>query len=1408
MFDIKCPWLGFKPYTEEDAPFFNGRSAAINALLDILEAKTITVCYAESGIGKTSLINAGLVPNMREKDFFPIWIRFDVKNFVGKTKKVEINELLSNHILSVFHGAKKEFDEKNQPYKLIWDLPDENQGATLLDLWKALRNTPKVVVFNGFENRDVPYKPFLILDQFEQMLYESNSQMVIESFFELLKSLVLNDTFGDEYLRMKEDGVVKDGVDLFKVLVSLRQEYIGVLDYWCMNRVPMPSLHDNRYSLQPLTTQEAREVVLPKGYDIFEDAVDQIIEIAKENNAVSSILLSVVCRRLFEQASLSEEGKKVKVTEAEVEKKKGTIIKDYYEDQLKRAKEESKSLLTEEIIAQIEDALVIDDGKEGKRSLMAVKNDLLQGIVFTENIKLLLENNGIIRSDRIGQTTFVELIHDKVAAAVLERKKERKIQKDKEERRKSNYQKFISRQNPLTLGGRRIWDNKTFSFSVDNSRSSSLNNSSSRAEILNDLLQQSDNEDRGVEQLFFDKIFRQTVDTGKISLNFNDNCSKDGISVFEIETERVRGSKQLKIKSIKFYDSNRESFYTADGFCEIKSEYDKETGYEIKRVYICDGYTSVGIASVVFSDFKEFVFGDYKGGLPQKAMYFDSKNNPCKHIDGNYGVKIDYDDYGNETCRRFLDKDGKVTPIYNGISGVVSEYDSEDRVKKQYFVNQEGNPVTDDYGFHGVEFKYNEAPNELLVSETRYIDVNDCLCNNPQRFCIEQFQYDLKGRIIWQFYLDKDRKEIEKKDGVYFYSKLKIGYDESDRPNNLAMYNLSGNIFKVVRYTYDPKGTIKECGFYEIKKSQNGQIERKSKSNDNDVHKIKYEHDKHGFLIRQSFFNKEDNSTNDRNGYCKIYLFYSHLGELLEQDLYNNEKSENVPVQKTFYKYMDNGTCEITQINYEIITEAKTKGKVLGFIKKKEREQKGVEKETLLLNGVINHRRDLVIIFCDKNNEYIADTPLTVRRKYDIDGNVVEELLYDKYDNDAICDEDGVYGWHVEYDLITGLKRKMSFLGKSGNVTNNRYNYAIVKYSFEEYEGEKYFATSYYDENSKKTICENGYHKRLETDSPYNDDLCKQIIFLNCFEKPSDCNHGYHKQVFYDDQDNKRRIVSFFNSELQPVINKDRGFHRREELFSDDGLLLCRSYFNEVEHLVNVGDGFAKQKIKRYDSFKTLFYYPFIDHDVIRFYDDKEQKVNVEYKGYIGYKFLEPTNDIALIKVENSKGKIIYWNKSLLWRCINIVWVPVAIALILIIYPLYSLFNWLYNLCLPKQAAIPESASIIRIAQIFDDVPQGESSIQAPIRQYDVEEGCWIIRWNNWSYNCSQDTATEFETEFNNSPVRKIITFYNPNEKIFLDVEITSPNIGLRIQDAQVPKNDVFEMMERWEQFKKNYEEI
>ena len=39
----------------------------------------VTVLYGRSGLGKTSLLRAGLFPLLRERHFLPVYVRFELK---------------------------------------------------------------------------------------------------------------------------------------------------------------------------------------------------------------------------------------------------------------------------------------------------------------------------------------------------------------------------------------------------------------------------------------------------------------------------------------------------------------------------------------------------------------------------------------------------------------------------------------------------------------------------------------------------------------------------------------------------------------------------------------------------------------------------------------------------------------------------------------------------------------------------------------------------------------------------------------------------------------------------------------------------------------------------------------------------------------------------------------------------------------------------------------------------------------------------------------------------------------------------------------------------------------------------------------------------------------------------------
>jgi hypothetical protein len=75
--DSQHPWIGLASFTEADREFFVGRGEEIDELRRLVRRDTLTLLYGVSGLGKTSLLQAGLFPALREEDYLPVPIRLD-----------------------------------------------------------------------------------------------------------------------------------------------------------------------------------------------------------------------------------------------------------------------------------------------------------------------------------------------------------------------------------------------------------------------------------------------------------------------------------------------------------------------------------------------------------------------------------------------------------------------------------------------------------------------------------------------------------------------------------------------------------------------------------------------------------------------------------------------------------------------------------------------------------------------------------------------------------------------------------------------------------------------------------------------------------------------------------------------------------------------------------------------------------------------------------------------------------------------------------------------------------------------------------------------------------------------------------------------------------------------------------
>jgi hypothetical protein len=131
---------GSRPFqdTDYDRRLFFGRDEEKQSLLHLVLAENLVVLFAKSGMGKTSLLNAGLLQPLRERNFIPLKIRFNIPE--------------TDPLKSFYAGI----EETVKQHKVEYKSGDKDT------LWQYF----KTVEF--WSSKDILLTPVLILDQFEE----------------------------------------------------------------------------------------------------------------------------------------------------------------------------------------------------------------------------------------------------------------------------------------------------------------------------------------------------------------------------------------------------------------------------------------------------------------------------------------------------------------------------------------------------------------------------------------------------------------------------------------------------------------------------------------------------------------------------------------------------------------------------------------------------------------------------------------------------------------------------------------------------------------------------------------------------------------------------------------------------------------------------------------------------------------------------------------------------------------------------------------------------------------------------------------------------------------------------------------------------------------------------------------
>ena len=478
-------FLGLQPYTEADAYRFKGRTEESQELFRLIVRNDYTVCYAESGEGKTSLLNAGVFPLLRQNMFFPIEITFTSDDY--QCTPDSFNTIIDRCIKDSIADYNGKNNGVNIEYKLCsTDFQDTgHQSALQQELskysWWKLRNYKPQAM-------GLTFTPVFVFDQFEEVFNLPGSIVWTKKFFDWLED-VSSDSCSDEIVNKVRDiigndaafPVIKEEKD-FKAVFSLRKEFIGELDYWGMQKCFIPSLKDNRYCLKALTYEGAKKVMTQQ--QRFEETkVDQVLSyfvqqysrepektIAENLPVIPALLLSVVCDSWEKDFNYFSD-----IDANDIDDSLNKILEKFYDeaicsivDELSQQETCGQAETIREDIETVIFALVDSNGKRVRR-----KSSELSHLDFDAKYKEILSNKRIVKISMVDGEDYVEIVHDALCPIVAKKKelylaveaKKREEERLREQTKKSKNRMMVAAAVGLAIIGILLfflWQNNRF----------------------------------------------------------------------------------------------------------------------------------------------------------------------------------------------------------------------------------------------------------------------------------------------------------------------------------------------------------------------------------------------------------------------------------------------------------------------------------------------------------------------------------------------------------------------------------------------------------------------------------------------------------------------------------------------------------------------------------------------------------------------------------------------------------------------------------------------------------------------------------------------------------------------------------------------------------------------------------
>jgi tetratricopeptide (TPR) repeat protein len=282
------PYVGPKSFEEKDKHLFFGRDAAANDLFSLIVAHQVVLIYAQSGAGKTSLLNAKIIPSLKSKGYEVLPL--------ARVQGVQTDEPSNVYVFNTLQS---------------WANSQSEARANVagLTLAKFLKQRPHVQRFpevptNGDNNR---HKSAADPPPEEQEPWELPRVAVFDQFEELFTSYAHRWQEREAFFTQIREALDDDY--LLRIVFLMREDYIAELDPYVSF---LPGNLRVRTRLERLDKDAALEaVVKPLQFTErrFADGVARTLvqNLMKSSNGrpgveqfVEAVQLQVVCQSLWQ----------------------------------------------------------------------------------------------------------------------------------------------------------------------------------------------------------------------------------------------------------------------------------------------------------------------------------------------------------------------------------------------------------------------------------------------------------------------------------------------------------------------------------------------------------------------------------------------------------------------------------------------------------------------------------------------------------------------------------------------------------------------------------------------------------------------------------------------------------------------------------------------------------------------------------------------------------------------------------------------------------------------------------------------------------------------------------------------------------------------------------------------------